>query len=169
MLIRKENSSDIDAIRSLNYAAFKNHPHHEPGAEPTEHLIVDGLRDAGALTLSLVAEDNGHIVGYVAISPVTVGQNSDGWFGLGPVAVLPEKQNKGIGAKLIHTAIEQMRLQKAGGMVVMGEPGYYTRFGFKQMKEIIYPGVPAEYFMALPMGSQTAVGEVSYHSAFTGA
>lgn len=167
MIIRYETPADIDSIRSLNYAAFKNHPHHEPGAEPTEHLIVDNLRKAEALTLSMVMEKDGKVVGHVAISPVTIGGGDGFWFGLGPVAVLPELQNQGIGSKLIRKAIEEMKVRNAGGMVVMGDPNYYGRFGFKQSADIAFPGIPAEYFMALPLADASAKGNVAYHPAFS--
>lgn len=167
MLIRNETSADIDAIRSLNYAAFKNHPQHAPGAEPTEHLIVDKLREAEVLTLSMVAEKDGEVIGHIAISPVTIGGKDCFWFGLGPVAVSPELQNQGIGSKLIHKAIEEMKERHAGGIVLLGNPGYYGRFGFKQIDTIILPGVPAEYFMALPLADASANGDVAFHPAFS--
>ncbi|WP_330926737.1 N-acetyltransferase [Candidatus Sororendozoicomonas aggregata] len=167
MLVRIENPSDIDAIRLLNYSVFKDHPHHEPGAEPTEHLIVDRLRDENGLTLSLVSEDKSLIVGHIAVSPVVIGKKSNDWFGLGPVAVLPSEQNKGIGSKLVQAAIEELRQRKAEGIVVMGEPDFYGRFGFKQSESITYPGIPSEYFMVLLFKNAVASGHVSYHPAFS--
>ena len=167
MLIRFETPADIDAIRTLNYAAFKNHPHHEPGAEPTEHLIVDRLRDAGALTLSMVVEDHGQIIGHIAFSPVTIGDQRHGWFGLGPVAVSPSEQGRGIGSELIRAAIREMEKLDARGVVVMGDPGYYGRFGFKHFDTIQFSGAPAEYFMAMPITDTRASGDVSYHPAFS--
>ena len=94
MLIRHELPKDIEQIRTLNYAAFKDHPHHEPGAEPVEHLIIDKLRAANALTLSLVAEDQGQLIGHIAFTPISVDGKNGEWYGLGPVAALPEKQDK---------------------------------------------------------------------------
>jgi putative acetyltransferase len=147
VLIRHESTTDVGAIRSLNYSAFKDHPHHEPGAEPTEHLIVDRLREESALTLSLVAEEGDQVVGYIAISPVTIGGKDNAWFGLGPVAVLPSSQNQGVGSLLIRTAIKEMEKRNASGIVVMGDPKYYTRFGFSHFDVIRFPGIPSEYFM----------------------
>ena len=167
MLIRHETPADIEAIRSLNYAAFKDHPHHEPGAEPTEHLIVDNLRETAALVLSMVAEKDGQVVGHIAISPVTIGGEDRFWFGLAPVAVSPEHQSQGIGSQLIRTAIGEIKKLSAGGIVVLGDPKYYGRFGFKHSDEIVLPGVPAEYFMALPMVDRAASGDVAYHPAFS--
>ena len=74
MIIRPERAGDIEAIRTLTQTAFETAPH----ADGTEHLIIDRLRAAGALTLSLVAEVDGAIVGHVAFSPVTVSDGSAG-------------------------------------------------------------------------------------------
>ena len=166
MHIRNETYNDIDAIRALNYSAFKDHPAHEPGAEPTEHLIVDRLRDANALSLSLVAIDNDQVVGHLAISPVALEGSNQSWFGLGPVAVLPSLQSKGIGSKMIRSAINEVSGWDSGGLVVMGDPKYYGRFGFEQLQAIQSEGIPAEYFMALLMNDNNASGNVAYHSAF---
>ncbi|MTI14692.1 GNAT family N-acetyltransferase [Sansalvadorimonas verongulae] len=167
MQIRLEQPSDIEAIRTLQYAAFKNHPHHEPGAEPTEHLIVDKLRDAGALTLSLVVEVNGELVGHLAFSPVNVGEKSQGWYGLGPVGVKPSEQSRSIGSALINEAHKRMKELGAQGLVVMGDPAYYQRFGYQQMEAINFPGIPAEYFMAQPLSDEVPAGDVQYHAAFS--
>ena len=166
MIIRLEQPKDIKQIRDLNYAAFKNHPHHEPGAEPTEHLIVDKIRNANALTLSLVAEEGGVIIGHIAFSPVTVNDCNVQWYGLGPVAAVPEKQGQGIGSALIRQGIELMKEQGAKGIVLLGDPEYYQRFGFKNHPGLTLAGVPAEYFMALPLENITPSGAVSYHPDF---
>ncbi len=166
MNIRLETSADINAIRTLNYAAFKDHPHHEPGAEPTEHLIVDRLRKADALTLSLVAEIENTIVGHIAFSPVSISGETGQWYGLGPVATQPEKQGGGIGSALIRKGIELMNESGAEGIVLLGDPEYYGRFGFRNIPELILPGVPAQYFMVLPLQKKIPVGEVAYHPDF---
>lgn len=166
MLIRQELPEDIESIRQLNYAAFKDHPHHEPGAEPVEHLIVDKLRNAKALTLSLVAEQEEVIIGHIAFSPVTINGQAGQWYGLGPVAALPERQGKGIGSALIRKGIELMKKQDADGIVLLGDPEYYRRFGFSQHNQLTFPGVPAEYFMALPLQASVPAGEVAYHPDF---
>ncbi|WP_318509875.1 GNAT family N-acetyltransferase [Photobacterium leiognathi] len=165
MIIRAEKDSDITAIETLTYNAFKDHPHHEPGAEPTEHLIVNRLRDANALTLSLVAEVNNQVVGHIAFSPVLINDEATNWYGLAPVSVLPEHQNKGIGKALINQGLAQLKERGAEGFVLLGEPEYYGRFGFKALPELTLIGVPAEYFLALPVKDSIPVGEVSYHAA----
>jgi len=167
MKIRPETKSDINAITALTYAAFENHPHHEPGAKPTEHLIVNNLRDSGALTLSLVAENETGIVGHIAFSPVSIAGAASTWYGLGPVSVTPQLQGKGIGAQLIKTGLEMLKVQGAGGMVLLGEPEYYHRFGFKMHTNLTLAGVPAEYFLIQPLvDTEIPVGEVTYHPAF---
>lgn len=169
MKIRPETMSDANAIAALTYKAFENHPHHAPGAKPTEHLIVNNLRDSGALTLSLVAEDETGIVGHIAFSPVKIAGVASNWYGLGPVSVNPEQQGKGIGGQLIKTGMEILKAQNAEGIVLLGEPEYYGRFGFKTHTNLTLADVPAEYFLIKSLRGDDAeipVGEVTYHRAF---
>lgn len=166
MIIRVEKDSDITVIETLTYSAFKDHPHHEPGSEPTEHLIVNRLRDANALKLSLVAEVNNQVIGHIAFSPVLINGEATNWYGLAPVSVLPEQQGKGIGKALINEGLAQLKEHGAEGFVLLGEPEYYGRFGFKAQPELTLTGVPAEYFLALPVKGSIPTGEVNYHPAF---
>lgn len=164
MHILPETSGDRDAIFTLTQAAFKDHPH----SQQTEGYITNALRAAGALTLSLVAWEDGRAAGHIAFSPVSVSDGSADWYGLGPVAVLPELQGRGIGAALIREGLERLKTLGAAGCVVMGEPAYYARFGFAQMPALSYPGVPPEYFMA-QVYTRPAQGRVAYHQAFEAA
>ena len=162
-MIRPERSSDEGAIEAVTTAAFLNAPH----TDHTEQFIVAALRAAGALSISLVAEEGGAIVGHVAVSPVTISDGSPDWHGLGPISVLPERQGKGIGTGLMHAALDALRERGAAGCVVLGEPSYYGRFGFKATPELVLPGVPAEYFQTLMLcGTNLPNGIVSYHVAF---
>lgn len=168
MNIHNETSQDIEAISTLVYSAFENHPHHQAGALPTEHLIVEKLRLQGALSLSLVAEIDDEIVGHIAFSPIEIAGKTLEWFGLGPVSVAPNMQGQGIGGKLIKEGMKQLKTLGAKGVVLLGEPEYYQRFGFKAYPKLSYPGVPAEYFLALAFkGTPLPSGEVNYHNAFT--
>lgn len=167
MIIRKENTADITAIERLTYQAFENHPHHEVGAKPTEHLIINSLRENGALTLSLVAEDVSGIVGHIAFSPVNINGEASNWYGLAPVSVSVERQGEGIGSKLIREGMEQLKALGADGLVLLGEPQYYGRFGFKSAPDLTLPGVPAEYFIVHLFGSNVPSGDVSYHPSFS--
>jgi putative acetyltransferase len=143
-------------------AAFLEAEH----SDGNEAKIVERLREAAALTVSLVATNDEMIVGHVAFSPVTVDGRSDGWFGLGPVAVLPDRQRHGIGTALIQTGLAQLRAQGSIGCVVLGEPGYYCRFGFEVDPDLRLGGVPAEYFQRLKFNEQPCGGLVKYHPAF---
>lgn len=124
------------------------------------------LRAAEALTLSLVAEEDGSLVGHAALSPVSISDGSQGWHGLGPISVLPQWHRRGIGTRLMHEALTQLRASGAAGCVLLGEPGFYTRFGFAPHAALVLPGVPPAYFMALAFGSACASGSVRYNPAF---
>lgn len=163
VLIRSERSTDAEAISQVTYAAFLG----KFSDHPTEHLIVDGLREAGVLTLSLVAELHGKIIGHVAFSPVTVNGEFVDWYGLGPISVVPELQKQGLGSKLIQKGLARLRNLGAKGCVLEGSPAYYQRFGFKPIPDLTYHAAPApEYFMALPFYDGIPVGSVEYHKAF---
>ncbi|AWH25674.1 N-acetyltransferase [Stenotrophomonas sp. YAU14D1_LEIMI4_1] len=160
--IRPEQPADVAAIHALTEAAFRQAEH----SSHTEQFILDALRARGELTVSLVAEQDGEVVGHVAVSPVAVSDGSTGWFGLGPISVLPARQGQGVGAALMQAAIDALRGQQAHGCVLLGEPAYYGRFGFRADPGLILPGVPAEYFQALCLQPPMAQGEVRYSPAF---
>lgn len=160
--IRKEAPDDIRAIEALTVAAFLN-AHH---TSHTEHHIVNALRRAGALTISLIAELEGVLVGHVALSPVSLSDGSPHWYGLGPISVLPAHQGRGVGSALMVAALGALQQHGAHGCVLLGEPDYYGRFGFRATPDLVLPGVPPEYFQALAFGPQSARGLVTYHPAF---
>lgn len=163
MIVRDEAPGDIAGIRDVTRAAFGTHPH----SHQTEHLIVDALRAAGALAVSLVAEQEGRVVGHVAFSSVRITDGSGGWFGLGPVSVLPAWQRRGFGASLIQRGLARLRDMHAEGCVLVGEPDYYRRFGFARKPALEFDGVPQEYFLALDLRANDARGKVVYHTAFS--
>lgn len=162
MIIREETRSDIPAIASVTQAAFKT----EPVSQQTEAFIVNALRRAGALTLSLVAELEGSVKGHVAFSPVTLSDGTSGWYGLGPISVLPQHQRQGIGSALIKQGLAKLKAQGAQGCVLVGDPGYYGRFGFVNHPTLIFPDVPQEFFLALPFGPHLPEGQVAFHEGF---
>ncbi|MCT7665512.1 GNAT family N-acetyltransferase [Shinella kummerowiae] len=164
MIVRPEQPADVDAIRTLTETAFRTAPH----ADGTEHLIIDRLRAAGVLTLSLVAELDGVIVGHVAVSPVTVSDGSAGWYGLGPISVDPALQGKGIGGRLVCEGLQQLKAHGATGCVLLGDPAYYGRFGFEADPKLTLDGVPPEYFMRVAFSPVYGGGTVSYHPGFYG-
>ena len=166
---RVADAADRAAISEVVRTAFENEPH----SDQREHLLVDALRDDGALTVSLVAEMAGKIIGYIAFSAVQIGSRDEGrCVGLAPVAVCPECQGQGIGSALIQAGLEAAREQGARSCVVLGDPVYYTRFGFRHEPGIVFPGVPPQYFMAMSLvGSDRAdaslpTGEARYHREF---
>ena len=166
MIIRKEKGVDAPEISRLQHAAFLNHPQHEPGAQPTEHLIVERLRQAGDLALSLVSEEGGRLTGHIALSPARVGDCAEGWLLLGPVGVLPELQGRGIGSALVREALREARDAGACGVVLVGDPGFYARFGFRSHEGLGHAGVPPMYVLALPFGAEVPMGEITAHPAF---
>jgi predicted N-acetyltransferase YhbS len=162
IIVRPESPADSTAIELVTVAAFRDAPH----AAHTEQFIVAALRRAGQLTVSLVAELGGDIVGHVAVSPVVLSDDSPGWFGLGPISVLPEHQGRGIGSRLMRETLQRLRDSGARGCVLVGDPGFYQRFGFRAVPSLTYPGVPAEYLLALAFGPAVPRAEVRFHAAF---
>ena len=165
IIIRAEQPVDYSAIEQITIAAFAGKPY----SDQTEHLIVKRLREANALTLSLVAELDGKIVGHVAFSAVTINGEYQGWYGLGPVSVIPELQKQGIGSKVIREGLSLLKEKGAKGCALEGNPIYYQRFGFKAYPNLVYEGAPApEYFMALPFYESVPAGKVEFHRGFYG-
>lgn len=162
-LIRPECQADAIAIEEVTRQAFASHPY----SRQTEQFIIRALREANALTISLVAELSGQVVGHVAFSPVAISDGSTGWFGLGPVSVSPLVQKQGIGRSLIEDGLSRLRERGAAGCVLVGEPSFYCRFGFANHSGLLLPGVPPEFFLALPFGSALPQGEVAFHAAFS--
>jgi putative acetyltransferase len=163
MRIRNETSDDAAAIEAVTAAAFLEAPH----TSHTEQFIVAALRAAGALSVSLVAEAEGNVVGHVAVSPVTISDGTIGWYGLGPISVLPAWQGRGVGSALMRAALEALREMGAAGCVVLGEPAYYGRFGFKAESGLVLPDIPPEYFQAIVFGERPIPqGSVAYHDGF---
>jgi len=161
-MIRSEGAEDIEAISRVTVEAFRNHPI----SRQTEHFIIQALRAAGALTLSLVAEIDGQVVGHIAFSPVTVSDGTPGWYGLGPVSVLPDYQKRGIGTALINRGLSLLKDRGGRGCALVGDPDYYRRFGFKNYPELVHEGISQEFFLALPFAEPIPRGTVTFHEGF---
>jgi putative acetyltransferase len=162
LIMRKETAADIETITEVTIAAFKtleisNH---------TEQFIIEALRAARALTLSLIAELDGHVIGHIAFSPVTISDGTGNWYGLGPVSVLPEYQRKGIGKALIQEGLSRLRDLNAKGCCLVGHPDYYKRFGFRNLPGLVHEGVPPEVFFALSFDGHNPQGTVAFHDGF---
>ncbi|MFZ1042253.1 MAG: N-acetyltransferase [Anaerolineales bacterium] len=161
--IRPETPSDYEAIEQITIAAFSGKSY----SDQTEHLVIRRLREAKALSLSMVAEENEAIVGHIAFSVVKISGEDKHWYGLGPVSVLPSLQKQGIGSALIKEGLARMRGLGAKGCVLEGNPGYYQRFGFKSYPNLIYEGAPAAiFFLAFPFYNEVPDGKVEFHRAF---
>lgn len=161
-IIRDERAGDERAIRALTEAAFRDQPHSD-GSEPA---LVDRLRIDGDLSISLVAEVDGHLVGHIAFSRVAISDGAEEWYGLGPVSVLPAFQRRRVGAQLIQYGLAELRKRGARGVVLLGNPAYYSRFGFEHDPALTYPGPPARYFQRLVLAGEPPSGVVTYAPAF---
>lgn len=160
--IRNEAEADAGGITEVTVAAF------EPLAisDHTEQFIVTALRAAKALTISLVAELDGRVVGHIAFSPVAISDGTRGWYGLGPVSVLPEYQRQGIGKALIQEGLSRLKKMNARGCCLVGHPEYYKKFGFRNEPALGVEGVPPEFFFALSFDGHVPQGTVTFHEAF---
>ncbi|MBL7214801.1 MAG: N-acetyltransferase [Phycisphaerae bacterium] len=163
MIIRNEIESDGETIAAVTKTAFENHPY----SHNTEQFIINALRAANALTISLVAEMNGKIVGHIAFSPVTLSDGSGHWYGLGPISVLPDYQKQGIGKALLNKGLDALKALKAQGCILVGDPNYYERLGFKSPSGLTHEGVPQENLLALSFSKKMPQGIVTFHQAFS--
>ncbi|HEY0899471.1 MAG: GNAT family N-acetyltransferase [Daejeonella sp.] len=160
--IRREMPSDIEAIDQVTKAAFASAAY----SSGTESFIIRSLRENGQLAVSLVAEEEGVLIGHVAMSAVIISSGNEGWFGLGPVSVIPSKQGSGVGSGLIRAAIDALKELHAAGCVVLGEPSYYGRFGFSSDARLQYLHAPAEYFQVQSFTGNIPEGTVEYDDSF---
>ncbi len=163
MIIRKEIQSDVGAISDITKSAFEHHPY----SNNTEQFIINALRAANALTISLVAEVDGKLVGHIAFSPVTFSDGSENWYGLGPISVEPDYQKQGVGTKLVNEGLHLLKDLGAEGCVLVGNPNYYERFGFRSPNGLKHEGVPQENFLALSFCNRIPAGVVQFHQAFS--
>lgn len=162
IVIRAETKADTAAITEVTVAAFETMEisHH------TEQIVIEALRSAGALTVSLVAEVNDRVVGHIAFSPVAISDGTKNWYGLGPVSVLPEYQRRGIGKALIQQGLSRLRKLRAKGCCLVGHPQYYRKFGFENVTGLVHEGVPQEVFFALAFDGHFPQGAVMFHEGF---
>ncbi|MFI9654399.1 N-acetyltransferase [Guyparkeria sp. GHLCS8-2] len=161
--IRSESPGDVDAITEVTEAAFAT----LKVSGHTEQYIIDALRAAGALSVSLVAERDGRVVGHIACSPVAMSDGTPDWYGLGPVSVLPECQRQGIGKALIRAGLARLKDLNARGCCLVGHPEYYRQFGFENPSDLAIDGVPPEVFFVLSFDGPIPRGTVTFHEAFT--
>lgn len=160
MLIRNETVQDIPAISRVVTEAMRMLPQ----STGTEAAIVAGLRAGDALLLSLVAEEKGEVVGYLAASAARIG-SQDGWGLIGPLAVSPLRQRRGIGSALMAEALHRLR-QACRGAALVGDPGYYGRFGFRAFPDLRVGDCPPRFVQALPFDGGIPAGELVHHPVF---
>lgn len=161
-IIRNETPNDFAVISEVTIEAFR------PLGFDTlyEPYVIEALRAAGALTISLVAEMEDRVIGHIAFSPATVSDGTPGWYVLGPVSVLPEFQRTGIGRALIWAGLERLKAMGARGCCLVGHPEYYGKVGFIHPTSFSYEGVPPELFFAISFDDQYPQGTVSFHEGF---
>jgi putative acetyltransferase len=164
IVVRDERPPDRAAVRAVNEAAF---------GQPAEANLVEALHQAGAAVVALVAEREGTIAGHILFSPVTV-EHARGrrLAGLAPMAVAPERQRQGIGSLLVREGAARCLAAGCDGIVVVGHPEYYPRFGFVPAHTLglrTEYDVPPEVFMALTLPGRSLAGVsglVRFHPAF---
>lgn len=162
LVIRPETSADIDAISEVTVAAFAT----LEVSNQTEQFVIEALREARALSLSLVAEVDGRIVGHIAFSPVTLPDGTRDWYGLGPLSVRPEYQRQGIGKALMREGLARLQALGARGCCLVGHPDYYRKFGFDNPRGLVCEGVPPEVFLARSFDGRMPQGKVRFHEGF---
>ncbi|PDT03447.1 GNAT family N-acetyltransferase [Rhizobium chutanense] len=162
MLIRDETPDDIDAIHDLTSTAFKPTPY----SDGTEAEIIRRLRAAGDLTISLVAEQDGEVLGHVAFSPVTIDGAHAGWFGLGPISVKPERQRQGIGKALIARGLELLQAMGASGCALIGNPDLYSRVGFSSDGQLKYLDLDTRLVQRIVLRGSPPSGTLRFAPAF---
>jgi putative acetyltransferase len=170
MLIRREASADRAAIHAVHSAAFRR----EDGVIPVEAPLVDELRAEGDLigALSLVALHEGDVVGHVCCSRARVGEDTTSAVGLGPLGVLPAHQASGVGSALMHAVVGAADALGYGLVVLLGEPAYYSRFGFVTAADLSITAPDprwGRYFQARTLSAYapTQAGAFEYAPAFS--
>ena len=163
MNIRPERPGDDAAIHALTQAAFRDAPY----SNGLEAPIVRALREAGDLALSLVAEEDGAIIGHVAFSPLTIEGVADGWFGLGPISVSPGRQRQGIGAALIAAGLARLRESGARGCALVGDPAVYASSGFRSDGRLSYGDLDRRYVQRIIFAGPAPGGALGFAPAFS--
>jgi putative acetyltransferase len=167
LIIREERQQDLVAIHEVHELAF---------GRPHEADLVDALRADSKVLVGLVAVEEDHVVGHIVFSPVTIdcGDRTFSAVGLAPMAVLPERQRRGIGSQLVKVGLVECRKSGYDCLVVLGHPAYYARFGFVPASRYGLKSeyeVPDEAFMVFAWHEarlKTCAGIARYPTEFRG-
>lgn len=162
MIIRNERPSDIETIAEVTKAAFEEHSLNQQ----TEPATIHDLRADNALTISLVCEVDGRVVGHIAFSAVTISDGTTNWYGLGPLSVLPEFQGNRIATALVTSGMSRLTSINSQGCVLAGTPTYFHRFGFWNHPQLRYEETVQQVFLARSLFGQVPNGTVEFHNAF---
>ncbi|MBX5219850.1 N-acetyltransferase [Rhizobium sp. NLR9b] len=162
MLIRYETPADIDAIHDLTSIAFAAMPY----SEGIEAEIIQRLRASGDLTISLVLEEKGEILGHVAFSPVAINGAHRGWFGLGPISVKPGRQRQGIGKALIAKGLALLEEMGASGCALIGNPDVYRGAGFSSDGKLSYHDLDKRLVQRIVLRGPAPSGTLRFAPAF---
>lgn len=167
MIVRDESPADADRIRTMIGDAFRAVPH----SSGNEVAIYDELRAAGAIVAGLVAgDDDDTIAGHLVLSAVTITgadeRAGDRWLGVGPVAVGPDRQRRGIGTALMNAAIIRASRFGAAGLVLVGNPAFYGRFGFAARDGLTYGAMPSRFVLGRSLTQPIPAGMIRFHAAF---
>ncbi len=160
--IRSETTKDIPVIAEVTAAAFQS----LEVSNQTEHYIIEALRAARALSLSLVAEFQSRVIGHIAFSPLRISDGTPDWYGLGPVSVLPKYQRQVVGKALVQEGLSRLKDLQARGCCLVGHPEYYKKFGFDTLPGLVHEGVPPKVFLALSFDGKIPQGTALFHEGF---
>ena len=160
--IRSEEERDIEAIHSITIEAFKT----VAISNKTEQFIIKALRRANALSVSLVAEVEDTVIGHIAFSPIVISDGSTDWYTLGPISVKPAFQKNGVGGALIEKGISMVKKTGGRGCLLVGDPKYYSRYGFKTDSRLSIDGVPPDVLLVQPFFEPVPEGKVQLHEGF---
>ena len=160
--LRDERPEDIGPIHAVTQAAFAP----KPFSDGSEGAIIRRLRERGELVLSLVIEDDSGIIGHAAFSAVRLPDKREGVYALGPISVRPDRQGEGHGGRMIREGLARLKAMGATGCVLVGDPRYYSRFGFRGDCGLTYKGLPAAVVQGLFWDGSEPQGEIAYASGF---